>query len=130
MKKNKKALLRQKADKLYYEVYVKDYCEACGRSGVVLQVHHFYYKSSYGHLRYWKDNAVTLCVACHFMLHHQDPKRVEDRIIKNKGEKWHKKLQKDAYIKPEPSYRTVGWYQDNIDRLRLEEKGRAKLTIN
>jgi len=113
--KNKKVRLRGQADKLWFQVCLKDNCESCG--GRAIQAHHFYYKSNYGHLRYEIDNGVSLCKVCHFLLHHQDPKRIEDRIIAKRGQEWFDKLKEQAYKLPPPSYLTIDYYQRQIERL-------------
>ena len=111
----KKQQLRKRADKLWYELLLKPECEICGKPA--RQVHHFYYKSSYGHLRYDLDNGISLCQSCHFVLHHQDPKKIEALIIENRGKKWHNKLQKKAQTPPPPSYQTIKYYEDIIKKL-------------
>ena len=117
-KKEKRLKKRQEkeANKLWYLKYLKDRCEVCGNGGI-LQGHHFYYRSSYGHLRYEPENHITLCKGCHFVLHHQDPHRIEDKIISNRGKKWLAKLKKMAYNKPTGTYLTIKYYQDAIEKL-------------
>jgi 5-methylcytosine-specific restriction endonuclease McrA len=114
--KNKKASLRREADKLWFRAYLKDCCEVCGKYGI-LQGHHFYYRSSYGHLRYNKENHITLCRGCHFVLHHQDPKKIEQRIIKKRGQKWYANLLKESRRNP-ASYQTISYYQEVIEKLK------------
>jgi len=115
--KNKKAILRKEADKLWYLNYLKERCEICG-SNYGLQGHHFYYKGSYGHLRYDKDNHITLCMKCHFILHHQDPKTITEKIIEKRGKVWYNRLQARARNRPEGSFLTIAWFKGHIDRLR------------
>ena len=114
---DKKQRLRRKADKLWYLKYVKEVCEVCGASNC-LQVHHFYYKGSFSHLRYNSDNGITLCKGCHFVLHHQDPKKIEDIIRKNRGGLWETRLKKEAYNRPTSSYLTVAYYENIINALQ------------
>jgi len=111
-----KRKLQKIADRLWFEKYQKESCEACG-SSKYLQVHHFYYKGNYSHLRYDNENAITLCRKCHFILHHQDPKRVEDIIIEKRGQRWLNRLKKKAYKRPEPSYQTLDYYKKIIKQL-------------
>ena len=118
-KRTKKQQLRGLADKLWYQKYLKGYCEVCGSSGGVLQGHHFFYRSSYGHLRYSPENHITLCRACHFLLHHQDPKAIEDQITAKRGLKWLTELKEQAYKRPPGSYQTLKYYQDIIKELEL-----------
>lgn len=113
---NPKAKLRKTADKLWFNKHLEENCEICGCSEY-LQVHHFYYKSSYGHLRYDPENAITLCRKCHFILHHQDPKKITDEIIDLRGQKWYNRLKKRAYNKPKSSYQTIQYYEDIISKL-------------
>ena len=113
---SKKQKLRAKADKLWYSKYLKDQCEVCGAEGT-LQGHHFYYRSSYGHLRYSPENHITLCKSCHFLLHHQDPKLVEDKIIAHRGKKWLTGLKKQAQEKQKPSYQSVAYYTKVVENL-------------
>lgn len=113
--KNKKAQLRGKADKLWFQALLKDNCEICGK--IAVQCHHFYRKSTYGHLRYDRENGVSLCKGCHFLAHHQDPKKIEEKIIEIRGQKWYKALQKKSRLKPKPSYQTISYYEEQIKLL-------------
>lgn len=115
---NKKAKLRKTADFIWYQVCLQPECEVCGKGGV-LQVHHFYYKSSYGHLRYCIENGISLCRGCHFVLHHQDPKKIEEQIIKKRGRYWYNRLKKKSQKRPEPSYLTQQYYENAIKVLSL-----------
>ena len=114
--KHQKVSLRREADKLWFQAYLKDRCEVCGQGGV-LQGHHFFYKGSYGYLRYFEDNCITLCMKCHFLLHHQDPKKIEQKIISKRGNGWYKKLS-DQSKKQHYSFQTLDWYRKNIERLQ------------
>ena len=115
---NPKRKLQIKADKLWFNKHQEENCEVCGCSEY-LQVHHFYYKGSYSHLRYDDENAVTLCRGCHFVLHHQDPKKIEDIIIENRGQKWINRLKKKAHQRPESSYLTLKYYEEIINKLKI-----------
>ena len=117
--KNKKQLLRAKADKLWYSKYTKSHCEVCGSNEFVVG-HHFYFKGNYGHLRYDKNNCVSLCKSCHFILHHQDQKKIEEVIIEKKGKAWYNKIKKKSREKPAGSYQTISWYQEQIEKLKNE----------
>ena len=116
-KRTKKQQLRGLADKLWYQKYLKGYCEVCGSSGGVLQGHHFFYRSSYGHLRYSPENHITLCRACHFLLHFKGNPDIQQRIIEKRGKKWYHKLRKEAFNKQKPSYQTIQYYQNIIEQL-------------
>ena len=109
---------RNKADKLWtlYHIERNPICDSCGKEAK--QVHHFFFKGSSGHLRYDTDNAVSLCVGCHFLLHTRDPKvyHIEENIIATRGEEWHKRLKVKAYNRPTKSYQTVQYYKDAIKK--------------
>ncbi|HDY67224.1 MAG TPA: HNH endonuclease [Candidatus Scalindua sp.] len=116
---NLKQKLRKEADKLWQKKILlrTSSCEVCNDYPYVVQAHHFYYKSNYGHLRYDLDNGIRLCKKCHFVLHHQDPKKIEEKIIEKRGEKWHKELQEKSREKLRLSYQTTSWYNEQIKRL-------------
>ena len=119
--KSKKQKLRSEADRLWYHRCLKDKCEICGQRAV--QCHHFFYKGSYGHLRYDLNNGISLCQKCHFILHHRDPKLITDKIIEKRGMKWYQTLKAKAQNHSKRSYQTIGWYYDIIEDLqkRVEE---------
>lgn len=106
--------LRTKADKLWYQKCIKLLCEVCGQEAI--QVHHFYYKGSYGHLRYDTDNGISLCAKCHFLLHFQDPKAIEEKIVLVRGQDWYSRLNKKSKEKHE-NYINVKWYKNAIEKL-------------
>ena len=119
----KKAKLRKQADRLWYEKAMEGYedsvgatkCMACDNNAQ--QIHHFYYKSSYSHLRYDMDNATPLCMHCHFLLHHQDPKKIEELIVAERGKKWNNRLKNKANKRPLQGYLTIKYYEDIIKNL-------------
>ena len=112
---NKKRKLAKTADKLWFIKCFKPNCEVCGTKAV--QVHHFYYKGSYGHLRYDLDNGISLCQGCHFKLHFQDPKRVEEQIVEKKGKVWYNRLNKKSKERS-MSFQTISWYNKQIELLK------------
>jgi len=114
-KKNPKTILMKQADKLWYLKLKKPKCEVCGEKAI--QVHHYYYKGSYGHLRYDLDNGVSLCQGCHFVLHAQDPKKIEQQIIAKRGQKWADNL-KAKSKEIHKSYQTIGYYREVIKELQ------------
>lgn len=121
---NPKKKLRKEADKLWYRKYLKDQCEVCGKTEI-LQAHHFYYRLSYPHCRYLEENHITLCRACHFLLHHRDPKTIEEEIIKKRGKKWFDDLtqkSKERLI----SFQTIKWYNNNVARLQCQKENSRK----
>ena len=110
-----KTRLQKQADKLWFEAYLQPKCEICDNKAT--QLHHYYYKSSFGHLRYDKDNGISLCQQHHFQLHHQDPKKVEYLIVKKRGSQWLEKLQQKAY-NPSANFKTtIGYYKKVINQL-------------
>jgi hypothetical protein len=120
MKTNPKKRLRIQADSLWYKKCLQEWCEVC-ENGRAVQVHHYFFKSQYGHLRYDLDNGISLCQGCHFCLHFKDPHIIEDKIREKRGEKWYLTLKKKALDKPKSSYQTVKWYKDNISKLRKKK---------
>lgn len=117
--KTKKQKLRSKADKLWYEVLKKPHCEICGKEAI--QVHHFYPKGLYGHLRYDLDNGISLCMGCHFTHHHKGDPSIHNTIIAKRGRLWFNRLKKKALVRPEGSYLTVKYYQNIIEELKNYE---------
>lgn len=119
MKVKSKKQLKAVADKLWYEILMlkHPYCEVCGKPAV--QIHHFYYKGSFGHLRYELDNGIGLCKGCHFLLHHKDPKPIEEAIISRRGAEWHNGLKEKANQRP-VSFYAIKWLQSHLDRLNEE----------
>ncbi len=113
----KKQKLRSKADELWFSKYCQPLCEVC--YNVAIQCHHFYYKSSYGHLRYDPDNGISLCQKCHFVLHRQDPKKIEEQIIARRGIKWYNKLKKKSQEKLKPRYQTISYYDQILEDLKV-----------
>ena len=114
MRKSKKAKLRSQADRLWFGKLLKPKCEIC--EGKAIQVHHFFYKSSYGHLRYDENNGVSLCQHCHFLLHTRDPKIIVDKIIEARGKEWYINLKAKALLKPKSGYQNIGWYNEAIKK--------------
>jgi len=117
---NKKQKLRSQCDKLWFELLLKEHCEVCNKPAV--QVHHFYFKSSYGALRFDLDNGISLCQKCHYVLHTQDPKKIEMEIIEKRGKKWADRLEKKSRERPKPSYQTILYYNEQIERLNDQKR--------
>ena len=120
MPQNKKKL-RSKADKLWYQLLIKPKCEVCGKQAT--QVHHFFPKGLFGHLRYNIDNGISLCSSCHFAHHHKGDPRIQQTIIEKRGKKWYNRLNKEKRKSP-ASYQTISYYRENIEKLQqlLNEK--------
>ena len=110
---NKKQQLRKIADVLWFKAFLKPDCEICGKKAV--QVHHFFPKGQFGHLRYNVENGISLCKGCHFRLHHQDP-IIQQAIIGKRGLKWYEGLRDISREKP-ASYQSIGYYKKIINEL-------------
>ena len=124
--KNKKSQLQSEADTLWYQVAFTGKCEVCGRPSN--QVHHYYYKGNYGHMRYDLDNAINICMGCHFTIHHKDPKQNEKIIEAKRGKEWADKLEARSKVRLS-SFKTVKYYEDTISNLKLKLLDKQKLTI-
>jgi hypothetical protein len=113
-----KQQFRKVADKMWKDGALETpVCEVCGQEPTITG-HHFYYKSSYPHLRYDLDNRISIGVSCHFICHHKDPKLIEDKIIEKRGDKWLADLKEKAYTKPKPSFQTISYYKQQIEKLK------------
>jgi 5-methylcytosine-specific restriction endonuclease McrA len=113
--KAKKERARKKADKLWFEKHIRLQCEVCNKKAS--QVHHFYPKGNFGHLRYDEDNGISICFGCHFAHHHKGDPRIHQGIIKKRGMKWYNRLTKKANNPPKGSYDTLGWREEQIKKL-------------
>jgi len=91
-------------------------CQCCGLPAN--QVHHFYYRSSRGNLILDIDNAVSLCQKCHFILHHKDPKIIEDRIVAKMPTRRYNRLKRKAEKPLIPSFKTLTWIKEQINKLK------------
>ncbi len=114
MIKKKKALLRNKADKLLQQ-YIRlkyDDCLVCGND--INCGHHFITKASSNALRYYLPNIIPICKHCHCLVHSQ-PHLVEPKICYALGQDWYDDLinVKRAGIKENEC-----WYNINIDTLQ------------
>ena len=121
-KKTPKQLLADKCIALWKKLFLKTKCEICGGTWK-LTGHHFYYKGSFKHLIYEMLNCVTLCGRCHFSLHFGGgPKKVENKIIAVRGDKWFKKLTKMSQVVQKSGYLTLDWYEKQYAKLKRIEK--------
>lgn len=85
-KKDKKTLLRNKADKMWSELIKHSgYCAKCGGASY-LAAHHIIYKSQSNFLRCDPSNGIALCRGCHFWIHHESPTVVSDFLTEKLGE--------------------------------------------
>lgn len=122
MAKTKKQKLRSECDKLWKQIILErhDYqCELCG-GGWKITAHHYYFRSSAGHLVQELENGICLCAKCHFTLHRRgaDQKYIEDKIIDIRGKEWLNRLKKKKEDKPSSSYKTVEYYNNIIKKLK------------
>ena len=116
---NKKAQLRKQADELWRRVCIKQY----GQNSLISNepardIHHFFPKGNFGHLRYNTDNGCPLTRGEHFAHHHIGNPTIHQRIIDKRGRKWYNELEKLAMEKQKPSYANEKWYKENIERLK------------
>ena len=114
---NKKRKLAKIADRLWFELLIKPKCEICPAEAI--QVHHYYFKGNYGHIRYDLNNGISLCRGHHSVLHWQDAKKIEEQIVEKRGTKWFYQLQKKSRERP-VSYQTIEWYNGIIEGLKKE----------
>lgn len=112
---NPKTKIRKLADRAWYNAHIKPLCEICSKEAV--QLHHYYFKGSYGHLRYDPDNGISLCQGCHFVLHAKDAKRIEQKIIEVRGKEWADNLEEKSKEKHE-SFQTMSYYKKVIEELK------------
>jgi len=115
---DKKKRLRKQADKLWFEILIKPKCEVCDSQAK--QVHHFFPKSSYGHLRYNMNNGINLCMHCHLKIHLKGDPQIIIAIKKKRGKVWYNNLLKEARDRPQGSYQTIGYYQNIIEELNKQ----------
>ena len=97
--KERRAKKRAKkdADRKWYAVNLskRPECEVCGKPAI--QIHHFYPKGLYGHLRLHEMNGISLCMYHHFRHHHLGDPVIHQTIITRRGKKWYNYLTKLAY---------------------------------
>ncbi len=98
MAKTPRAKLISEIDVLWYKYLLKDYCEVCGKEAS--QVHHFYPKGQYAHLRHDLENGVSVCSGCHMAHHSKGDPRVHEAIIDNRGKDWYESLRERSRQRP------------------------------
>jgi len=115
---DKKKRLRSKCDRAWFEKLIKQnpLCEICFDKAV--QVHHYYPKGLYGHLRYDLDNGISLCMKCHFFHHHRGDPSIMEAVLKSRGKRWLNRLSKKAKNRPQGSYLTISWYEQKLKELK------------
>ena len=106
----------KQADKLWFQACVDKFgelCEYCGKP--MMQVHHFYRKSNYGHIRYSLVNGVVCCQGCHIRA---DEPPFIDKIREKRGEEWYSEL-KDLALHPPSDYKnTIKWHKEQLTKLK------------
>lgn len=117
MKRKSVSYYSHKADKLLQEIGRQRFskCEACGKPMSCL--HHYYPKSSAGHLRYNWLNLIPICQGCHFK-HHKGNPDIHNTINAKRGDKWLKDLQ-EAKRTPIVGCNTIPYYKAKIEELKL-----------
>jgi hypothetical protein len=113
-----KARIRKKADRTWMMAVFKRWgwnCEVCGEPSY--QAHHYFYKGSYPQVRYDTDNGISICRRCHFLLHHRDPKMVEEKIIEKRGKRWLNRLIKKSK-QPFAGTNTIKYFKEQIEKLK------------
>lgn len=114
----KKKRTRNKADRLFQEVGLKDKpkCLACGKKAQV--IHHFCPKNLSNALRYDLQNAIPLCKSCHFRHHTLSDPSVYEKMTANKPPEWFKYIREH---RDKPINTTLQWYQEQIKKLDYEK---------
>jgi 5-methylcytosine-specific restriction endonuclease McrA len=115
--------LRSEADRLWFRLCLETHgeiCEVCGKPAV--QVHHFFPKSNFGHIRYLVENGVVICQGCH-LKHHTGNPLIQQEIINGRGIKWYRALKEKALTRPKDSYANISYYKGVIEDLtkKVEE---------
>jgi hypothetical protein len=121
MKKTKKQLLRDEADKQWSIACFRkwgDSCTVCGKPAT--QTHHFFPKGQSAYLRYDVNNGVPLCFYCHILrIHRKNEPEPIVAISNSRGKEWYDNL---ARLKKEgqnkSSYLSVKYYEDIIKKLK------------
>ena len=121
----KKQRLREEALALWKQIILKrhDYvCELCGGNWKIT-AHHFYFRSSAGHLIFELDNGICLCGKCHASLHWRgnDQKLVEDKIVKLRGMRWLNRLKKKKMNRPKYFSTTIKYYEEVRGKLKRSQ---------
>jgi len=107
---------QKKADRLLQELGRQTYdrCLVCG--GEYCCLHHFVYKSQSTALRYDWENAIPLCVSCHYKIHAGKNDTIPGEITLIKGQDWINNL-KERRKEGAGNYFGKGWYKEKIEYL-------------
>jgi len=115
-----KQRLKRKADSLFKEAVISEAngrCEVCG-STFGVTAHHYFPRSTAGHMIYLLENGVCLCRGCHFAHHHKYDPRIHNTINRKRGTKWLNKLEAIRKEK-HSSFKTIKWYEESINKLKI-----------
>ncbi len=115
-KRNPKKTLINKCDKAWYHLLLQADCEVCSKSAN--QVHHFFPKGSYPHLRYHLKNGISICAGCHLKHHLSGDPTIHQTIIEKRGKRWYSSLLKEAKQKTTPI--KLKDLQETLDKLSQE----------
>jgi len=120
MKATKQTLRRRRiikeADHLWMQLCFEEWgrmCNYCGKPA--MQVHHFYRKSMYGHLRYDIDNGVPCCQGCHLRA---DDSNYIDILKDRRGEDWYLSLKEKSFHPPKNYKNNIIWIKGELERLK------------
>ena len=109
--------LRNKADKLFQTLFVKQnqYCECCGARTSC--GHHYISKGASGSLRYEDVNMIPVCMGCHLKFHSMHAPEMNSRTTLYRGEGWYEELM----IKRQTEIKVgVNYYRSIIEHLEGE----------
>lgn len=119
-KSNNLKYWRSKADTAWYKACLLLSDGRCVLSGEVLsdyaQVHHFFAKGQFAHLRYTIENGIPLTREKHFTLEFKDKSLVAE-IARKKGEEWYQNLKSLKDNKPQFFKMNAQFCRDNYERL-------------
>ena len=107
--------LVKQAKELWEKAVIDEYGELCVCGKPMHEIHHFYRKSQYGHLRFVIANGVPICQGCHIRA---DSPIFIDFLKDWRGEKWYQDL-KDLALHPPANFKSSPkWIKEEIQRLK------------
>ena len=110
----KKKKLEKEADILWHKRVLEEYGETCTFcNNEAYCGHHFYFKGNYPNLRYYIPNGIPICQCCHYKLHKNDPKEMEDIVRERRGKEWQEDIKNEAK-KSIIGTRTLAHYEEII----------------
>jgi len=113
----KKKKLKAEADKTWHEGVMREYGEQCTFCiNEAYCGHHFYFKGNHPEIRYYIPNGIPICQSCHFKIHQNDPKEMEDIVRIKRGKEWEADL-KAQLNKPIPQT-SIAYYKNIIEELK------------